>query len=456
MNEDSTSLPSLIFDKERFQKQLNIISKAATIAEQKVDYESAHNPEVLRAIDIVEDFLRIKHRICYGGQAINAHLPKKYKFYDPQYNIPDYDFFTPNAETDIKYLANKFYKAGFTEVSAREGMHEGTTKIYINFIPVADITQIDPKLYKIMSTREFRQDGISYLSADTLRMLMYLELSRPEGQVDRWEKVYERLILLNSFVPVERCKVIRLSGKGLLKQGEVTSIMNYIVHEKRIFAGADLIGMYKRSFKEKGIKADWVFSTKRPIYFYSNDLEKDTSFVKYELKQFSPETELSVKKVEALGGDIVPPMRLIMRRGVPVVIILGQTACHSYYNLPVKNDQIMLAASIDTLITLYFSMSMLGNRYLSLASMDCLAKELVEVSYRARMNPQKFPFPFISLDCSGYQKRLPSLIREKAERIKTSRQKLRELITQNTPETVVNNKKIIRKTMKRKNIQDIT
>ncbi len=449
MNENSTSLPSLIFNKERFQKQLDIISQAATVAEQKVDYESAHDPEILRSIDIVEAFLRVKHRICYGGQAINAHLPKKYKFYDPQYNIPDYDFFTPNAESDIKYLADKLYKAGFTEVSAREGMHEGTTKIYVNFIPVADITQIDPKLYKIMASREFRQDGISYLSADTLRMLMYLELSRPEGQVDRWEKVYERLILLNSFVPVERCKVIRLSGKGLLKQGEVTSLMNYIVHEKRIFAGADLIGMYKRSLKGKGNRADWVFSTKRPIYFYSPDLEKDTSFVKYELKQFSPEMELSVKKIEALGGDIVPPMRLIMRRGVPVVIILGQTACHSYYNLPVKNDQVMLAASVDTLITLYFGMSMLGNRYLSLASMDCLAKELVEVSYRARADPKKFPFPFISLDCSGHQKRLPSLIREKVERIKKTRQKIKALITQDIPENVISKRGGVRKTMKR-------
>lgn len=453
MNENSTSLPSLVFDKGIFQKQLDIVSQAAKVAEQKVDYKSAHDPEILRAIDIVEKFLRTKHRICYGGQAINAHLPKKYKFYDPQYNIPDYDFFTPSADKDIEYLANQLYKAGYTEVSAREGMHAGTTKIYVNFVPVADITQIDSKLYKIMASHEFRKDGISYLSADTLRMLMYLELSRPEGEVSRWEKVYERLILLNTFTPVERCKVIRLSGKGLLKQGEVTSIMNYIVHENRIFAGADLIGMYKRSLKGKGNKADWVFSTKRPIYFYSSDLEKDTSFVKYELKQFSPEMELSVKKIDALGGDIVPPMRLIMRRGVPVVIILGQTACHSYYNLPVKNDQVMLAASIDTLITLYFAMSMLGNRYLSLSSMDCLAKELVEVSYRARMNPDKFPFPFISIDCSGHQKTLPSLIREKVERIRTSRRKLKELITTN--EAVVAKINNTRKTLKKRGGESI-
>ena len=62
----------------------------------------------------------------------------------------------------------------------------------VDYIPVADITTIDPVLYRILSKREYRVNGISYMDIHTLRMMMYLELSRPRGEVERWPKVYER------------------------------------------------------------------------------------------------------------------------------------------------------------------------------------------------------------------------------------------------------------------------
>jgi hypothetical protein len=59
-------------------------------------------------------------------------------------------------------------------------------------------------------------------------------------------------------------------------------------------------------------------------------------------------------------------------------------------------------------------------------SLHCVAQELVEISFRARSKPDAFPFPFISLKCSGYQKTMASLVREKVKRIATVKQKLRE------------------------------
>jgi len=44
--------------------------------------------------------------------------------------------------------------------------------------------------------------GITYAPPNFLRMGMYLELSRPDGDVSRWEKVYKRLILLNKHYPL--------------------------------------------------------------------------------------------------------------------------------------------------------------------------------------------------------------------------------------------------------------
>jgi hypothetical protein len=48
----------------------------------------------------------------------------------------------------------------------------------------------------------------------------------------------------------------------------------------------------------------------------------------------------------------------------------------------------------------------------------------VEISFRARNNPLLFPFPFVSLKCSGHQKGIASLIRSKVRRIKTERLQL--------------------------------
>ena len=66
-------------------------------------------------IEILENFLVERKCICYGGTAINNILPKHDQFYDLDYEIPDYDFFTPNALDDAKKLADIYYKRKIIE-----------------------------------------------------------------------------------------------------------------------------------------------------------------------------------------------------------------------------------------------------------------------------------------------------------------------------------------------------
>lgn len=430
MEDDTTvTIQSPFFDKTVYQKQIEYIRDAASKAEKLLDYTVAHDEEIIRAIDVVESFLRKKHRLCYGGQAINAHLPHKHKFYDPNYIIPDYDFFTPNQDEDIRQLSLALRKAGFEEISAREGMHEGTIKIYVNYIPVADITALDARLYKLLSEREYRENGISYLDANTLRMLMYLELSRPRGEVERWEKVYERLILLNEFVPVDSASCKHAMKKYQLNDDEVVAIMHYCIREKRIFAGADLLGFYRASFTGKK-RAKWLIHAKHPIYMYTTDLEGDLTHFKYELRHLRRDMPvMKIHRVTAMGGDLIPNMAIMTRNDYPVLILVEQSACHAYYTVPLKHENSLRIATLDTLITLYFSLSLLKYKFVDLHSLECLAQELVEISYRARSSPEQFPFEFISLECSGHQQRLASLIREKVKRITTSKKdRLQRLI----------------------------
>jgi len=52
-----------------------------------------------------------------------------------------------------------------------------------------------------MSKEAIKINGILYSPPNFLRMNMYLELSRPEGDVSRWEKIFKRLTLLNKHYP---------------------------------------------------------------------------------------------------------------------------------------------------------------------------------------------------------------------------------------------------------------
>merc|ERR1711991_188121 len=198
-------------------------------------------------INIVENFLRINKQVCYGGTAINNILPLEDQFYDKSFELPDYDFFSKTPLRDAKKLADLYYKEGFTEVEAKVGIHPGTFKVFVNFIPVADITYLAPPIFKKISKHAIRVAGIKYSPPNFLRMLMYLELSRPDGNVSRWEKVLKRLTLLNKHYPLEvsGCSaddIQRLFEKNSELKDDESKIFkivkNSLLKQKAIFFGA--------------------------------------------------------------------------------------------------------------------------------------------------------------------------------------------------------------------------
>jgi len=440
MESEINTIPSVYFNTNKFKKQIDIIKKASEDAQHKIDYATAHNEETLYAIDIVENFLKKKHRLCYGGQAINAYLPTKYKFYDPENSIPDYDFFTPAQYSDIETIVRALKRAGFVEISVREGMHEGTVKIYVDYVPVADITAIDATLYQTLSKRESRIDGISYLDANTLRMLMYLELSRPRGEVTRWSKVYERLLLFNEFVSIKSCPGFNAQTvfQNQLTTDQVNYAISYLIEHKRVFAGADLVPFYENSLKTRKTTVDWILHSTKPIIFFSSNSSEDAVQLAnafHNIKE-NDRTHRVLHKKRAFhistysshGVDLLPSMKVITYRKLPVVFIVDQTACHSYYNIPIKRQPhaVLKIASIDTLITLYFCFGLMKKNYIE--SIDCLANQLVHLSIQARQQSDNFPFPFVSIKCYGHQTTMPSLIRSKVKRLTSKKKNLTRVL----------------------------
>ncbi len=103
--------------------ELTILRSAVDKAEKISGRQIIENPEIKKIIDIVENFLKARKLICYGGTAINNILPVKDQFYDKELELPDYDFYSTTPVEDAKALSDIYYSKGFTDVEAKAGVH---------------------------------------------------------------------------------------------------------------------------------------------------------------------------------------------------------------------------------------------------------------------------------------------------------------------------------------------
>ena len=101
----STCKPKLTLE----EKELAILRESIDIAEKRKGKQTVSDPDVKKIISILEDFLKKKKLVCYGGTAINNILPLEDQFYNKDIEIPDYDFYSPSALEDAKELADIYY-----------------------------------------------------------------------------------------------------------------------------------------------------------------------------------------------------------------------------------------------------------------------------------------------------------------------------------------------------------
>jgi hypothetical protein len=415
-----------VLSKRAIKRQIKLLQAVADDANEIIQYESAHNPEIQYALDIIGNFLRKKGRVCYGGTAINAILPRGLKFYDPQKELPDYDFFTPDPDGDIKEIVRDLQQAGFPDVVERVGIHEGTHKIMVNFVPIADISELDPEVYKTLYRRSIKKEGIHYADADFLRMLMYLELSRPRGQVERWPKVFERLTLLNEAFPPKPCrtKTDDLVGRVNIPEAIRQIVLNYVIDNKRVLMGAEVVSMYdwliNRSRKEAPT-VSWFLKKRGMMVFLSPEAERDA----YRIKEIFASEDISVQILEA-KGELIPQRAIVSYRSMPFAELLQEVACHSFTTLKLKDGKMLQVASLETMITFYYGLMMFTKDEKILQFyMNCLCQKLVEMSEVLHRKGKAGPIPAFSIECSGYQKGFATLLKEKFERIAKLKENLR-------------------------------
>jgi hypothetical protein len=394
--------------------ELAILRTAVDKAEKKQGYTIANSPEVKHIISIVENFLKAKQLVCYGGTAINNILPKQDQFYNKDIEIPDYDFYSPNALNDAKELADIYVKNDFQEVEAKTGQHHGTFKVYVNFIPVADITHIPNDLFNAIKKDAIRVAGILYAPVNLLRMGMYLELSRPAGDVSRWEKVLKRLILLNKHYPLigKECSKVDFQ-RHMDNDEDANNIYNNVQHTL-IDQGVVFFGGYALS----------LYSQYMPKHL-QHKLEKNPDFdVLSEEPMLTAQivkerlNDIGVKHVKIIKrpklGEIIAPHYEIQVGKETIAFIYEPLACHSYNIIREDNNNVKIA-TIDTMLSFWLAFLYANRPYYDKTRILCMSNYLFKVQEQNRL-AQKGLLKRFSINCMGHQETVEEMRAEKAEK----------------------------------------
>jgi len=404
------------------EKELDILRDAVDIAEKRKGKQTVSDPDVKKIIGILEDFLKKKKLICYGGTAINNILPLEDQFYDKNIEIPDYDFYSPNALDDAKELADIYYNNGFQEVEAKAGVHYGTYKVFVNFIPVADITYLEKPLFKRIQRDAIRVYGILYCPANFLRMNMYLELSRPAGDISRWEKVLKRLILLNKNYALrgKHCdpKLFQREFERIDsdKQAQLYySVRDAFIDQGLVFFGGYASFLYSSYMPAKQRK---MFQKTPDFDVLAEEPEQAAVILKERLEDFDYK-DVKIVKHEGIGELIAPHYSVRVKINnieETVAFIYKPLACHSY-NVIKKGNKSIRVATIDTMLSFYFAFFYSDRDYYDENRILCMAQYLFTVQQKNRLE-QKGLLKRFSINCYGKQDTLEEMRNTKALKYK--------------------------------------
>jgi len=398
--------------------ELAILRHAVDENESILGEKIANSEDVKAIIKILEKFLVSTKCICYGGTAINNILPKYAQFYNRDVEIPDYDFFSNRALDHAKELADIYYSHGYKEVEAKAGMHHGTFKVFVNFIPVADITFLDDEIYRSLQKEAIVRAGIRYAPPNYLRMSMYLELSRPQGDVSRWEKVFKRLTLLNKHYPLKpdiECNTIDFQ-REMDQDSPNNEQLYFLTRDSLIEQGAVFFGGYGSAlYSEYMSNSTYKYIRNIPDFDVLSEDPETTALILSE--QLMEAGFKNVKKVHHEPiGELIPERIEVLVGKDTIAFIFKPIACHSYNTIKIKDKEVNVA-TIDTILSFYLAFIYTDKPYFNKDRILCMAQFLFNVEEKNRLEQTGLLKRF-TMNCYGKQETLESIRALKTEMYK--------------------------------------
>lgn len=163
-------------------------------------YEDSHNSNIVKhtktVMNIVKDYIKKHNLILYGGFALNELLPKSKKFYNDNTKVKDYDCYCVGNVVHGKNIVNLLIDEGFKYVVMKRGFSKDTVKIFVEFVSVCDLTEINPELFEYYKDISTKKNGMLLASTDMIKSSMCMELAQPHLSYYRWEKMLPRFKLV--------------------------------------------------------------------------------------------------------------------------------------------------------------------------------------------------------------------------------------------------------------------
>lgn len=396
--------------------ELAILRTAVDKAQETSAKRVVSSPIIKEMTTIVEEFIKKKGLIPYGGIAINNILPKDDQFYSEETDIPDYDFFSPNAMDDAIELANIYHAKGYDNVEAKAGQHFGTYKVFVQFIPVADITSIPKPLFKTLKKHAITVDGIPYTPPNFLRMSMFLELSRPAGDTSRWEKVYKRLRLMNKHYPLKhaKCDTSPFQRPMEFSQEEAVNIFEVtrdtLINQGVVFFGGYAISQYSQYMPKKLQKKIKPV----PDFDVLSTEPRRTAEILRERLNDADISNVTIAHHKGVG-EIIPQNFEIKVGKDTICYVYEPVGCHSYNVIQIGTREIKIA-TIDTMLSFYLAF-LYGYDDIEEEYADrilCMSQFLFDVQQKNRLS-QKGLLKRFSISCYGHQETKEEMRAHKAK-----------------------------------------
>ena len=384
--------------------ELAILRTAVETIEKREGQKLVHSPSMKQIIRTVEQFIQKKRCIIYGGTAINNILPAKDQFYNYEYELPDYDFFSTEPMVLASELADIFAKQGY-QVEAKAGVHHGTYKVFVEHFGVADITLLHPELYNMMLKSAIVKKGLLYAPANFLRQSMYLELSRPLGDVSRWEKVLKRLNALNKNYPLvhKDCTLQRHMSSQRDEVALFNLIKHFFIRQNVVFIGGYANALYTRYTKAPRLE-------NLPDFDVLVTDPKETAEALVRILEKAG-YKASIEEHEAVG-ELISAHYSVSVDDDYVAFLYMPVACHSYNEIKEEGRTIKVA-TIDTLLSYYLAFMYADRDYYDENRLVCLSSVLFKVQQENRL-AQKGLLKRFGIQCYGTQSTLKTIREEKS------------------------------------------
>ena len=357
--------------------------------QKKIKRTKYTKPELF---NIIDDYISTHKMICYGGMAINTIIPKE-RFYD-EVDIPDYDCFSPNAIKDAKQLADILQVQNMDNIEVKSAMFKGTYKIFVNFIPMIDITQIDYDLFMKIQQSALKINNIYYAPPNYLRMNIHLELSRPLGDITRWTKIYQRLELLNKYHPFIYNKNIIVNEVKYPYYDKVIDICKQWV----------ILGEYAMKYFHFPKK----YNSNSNIFILAEELNP----VKKKL------SEAGLKyKIISYSNKFIHNFYEFQFQGESLLYVFITNSCQSYNEIK-ENGQIVKIANIDTMLMIYYALTFIQPPNININNLLVYCYLLQNIHLKNKKNKVNKISKRFSLPCLGKQETIEDLRIERDKKYK--------------------------------------